>query len=70
MKPTGIGMLWTVTDGQTGETLLADADDDTYDRWHYDHPDYRKVFGITEISAMLRERYARRAAREVFVVLE
>lgn len=70
MKPTATGMLWTVTHGQTGETLLAHADDDAYDRWCDDHPDHRKVFGITEISAALHERYARRQAREVFVVQE
>ena len=63
-------MLWTVIHGETGETLLAHADDDAYDRWHDNHPDYRKVLGINEVSAALRERYARRAAREVFVVQE
>jgi hypothetical protein len=70
MKPTGNTMLWTVIHAQTGGTLLAHADDEAYGRWHDDHPDYRKAFGITEVSAELRERYARRAAREVFVVLE
>ncbi|GAB6849162.1 hypothetical protein [Paraburkholderia kururiensis] len=70
MKPTGNVLLWTVIHGHSGETLLAEANDDTYDCWHDEHPDYRKVFGINEVSASLRERYARRKAREVFVVQE
>ncbi|AJZ56979.1 hypothetical protein OI25_7268 [Paraburkholderia fungorum] len=70
MKPTGNSVLWTVIHGHTGETLLTSADDDAYDLWQDDHPDYRKVLGVNQVSAELRERYARRAAREVFVVKE
>lgn len=61
-------MLWTIIHAETGESLLVDADDDAYDRWHDEHADYRKVLGISQVGAGLRERYARRNAREVFVV--
>ncbi|RQV01605.1 hypothetical protein DF039_36980 [Burkholderia cenocepacia] len=62
--------LWTVIHAETGETLLADADDEEFDRWHDEHADYRKVIGINEVGSELRERYARRTSREVFVMQE
>ncbi|WP_429481832.1 hypothetical protein [Paraburkholderia youngii] len=65
-----IVMLWTVIQAETGETLLADADNDAFDRWHDEHANYRKVIGINEVGSEHRERYARRASREVFVMQE
>ncbi|MBR8428918.1 hypothetical protein [Burkholderia cenocepacia] len=63
-------MLWTVIHAVTGEVLLANADDDAFDRWFDQHTDYRKAIGTEEVDKALREHYARREAREVFVVQE
>ncbi|HEP6430612.1 hypothetical protein [Burkholderia arboris] len=65
-----VATLWTVIHAGTGETLLADANDEEFDRWHDEHAVYRKVIGINEVGSDIRERYARRAPREVFVIHE